>query len=71
MLSNLLTLALLAWRGTFVTEAIFPTALLWLPGSFAGNLGGALLSTGLPDRLFRRLTLIVAFLAGAVTAITA
>ena len=71
VLSNLLTLGLLGWRGTFATNAIFPTAVLWLPGSLAGNLAGTLLSTRLPDRHFRRLTLVVAFLAGAVTALTA
>ena len=71
VLSNLLTLGLLGWRGTFATDAIFPTGLRWLPGSLAGNLAGTLLSTRLPDRLFRRITLAVAFLAGAITALAA
>ena len=71
VLSNALTLALLGWRGTFATEAIYPTALLWLPGSLLGNLVGAILSTRLPERLFRWLTLVVSFLAGAVTALAA
>jgi uncharacterized protein len=70
VVSNLLTLGLLGWRGTFATKAI-PTTVLWLPGSLAGNMIGAILSTRLPDQHFRRLTLVVAFLAGAVTALTA
>lgn len=71
VISNTLTLALLGWRGTFATEAIFPTALLFLPGSLLGNMLEAILSTRLPDRTFRLLTLAVSFLAGAVTALTA
>lgn len=71
VLSNALTLALLGWRGTFATAAIFPTALLWLPGSLAGNLIGAILSTRLPARTFRIITLVVAFAAGAITLATA
>ena len=70
VISNVLTLGLLGWRGTFATNAI-PTTILWLPGSLAGNMAGAVLSTRLPDRHFRRLTLVVAFLAGAITALTA
>lgn len=70
VISNVLTLALLGWRGTFAANAL-PVTALWLPGSFAGNLAGALLSTRLPDRHFRRLTMVVAFLAGAITALTA
>jgi uncharacterized membrane protein YfcA len=70
VISNVLTLGLLGWRGTFATNAI-PITILWLPGSFAGNMAGAVLSTRLPDRHFRRLTLVVAFLAGAITALTA
>lgn len=70
VVSNLLTLGLLGWRGTFATNAI-PTTALWLPGSLIGNMAGATLSTHLPDQHFRRLTLVIAFLAGAITAITA
>lgn len=71
VLSNSLTLALLGWRGTFAIEALVPTGALWLPGSLAGNIAGAILSTRLSDRFFRWLTLAVSFLAGAVTALTA
>jgi uncharacterized membrane protein YfcA len=71
VLSNLLTLALLGWHGAIDRGRIAPIAALWLPGALAGNLIGAQLSTRLPDQSFRRLTLLVAFLAGAITALTA
>jgi uncharacterized protein len=69
--SNFLTLALLAWRGGLATGALFPAVALWLPGALAGNLAGVWFSARLPDQAFRRLTLLVAFLAGLVTAATA
>jgi uncharacterized membrane protein YfcA len=42
--------------------------LLWLPGALAGNLLGTVVGPRLPERLFRRLSLAVLFVAGAVTA---
>jgi len=44
---------------------------LWLPGSLAGNWAGTSLGPRLPEAAFRRITLAIVFLAGAVTALTA
>lgn len=71
VLTNTLTLALLGWRGTIAPGVLAPIVALWLPGALAGNLAGVYLSTRLPEEAFRRLTLVVAFLAGAITALTA
>ena len=69
--SNAIALALLASEGSLADRALFPAALLWLPGSLAGNLAGSTLGPRLPERAFRRLTLVIVFVAGALTALTA
>ena len=69
--SNAIALALLGAHGAVSHRALFPAFLLWLPGSMAGNYIGATLGPRLPERLFRRLTLAIVFVAGAVTALTA
>ncbi len=69
--SNAVGLTMFAADGTLVREALIPTALLWLPGALLGNFIGATLSTRLPDAIFRYLTLAVALVSGAVTALTA
>ena len=71
VVSNAIALSLLAAHGAVSHRALFPAALLWLPGSIAGNFIGATLGPRLPERLFRRLTLAIVFVAGAVTALTA
>lgn len=71
VVGNLLSLALLAARGAFVPEALFPTALLWLPGVLVGNAFGVSVGMRLHDATFRRITYAVAFLSGLVTAATA
>ncbi len=71
VVGNAISLALLAARGAFVREAIFPTALYWLPGVLLGNALGVSVGTRLNDATFRRITYAVAFVSGLVTAITA
>jgi hypothetical protein len=69
--SNLITLGVLATRGAPFAEALLPRGLIWLPVALAGNLIGVRLGTGLPDLLFRRIALAVAFVAGALAILTA
>lgn len=71
VISNTIALILLAHQHTLVPSALFPTVLIWLPGALIANLGGAILSTRISARFFRWLTLIMAFLAGTVTALHA
>jgi uncharacterized membrane protein YfcA len=71
VISNAIALVLLSTQGAFRTDALFPAALLWLPGSLLGNYVGSTLAPRLPEQAFRRLTLAVVFVAGAVTALTA
>jgi uncharacterized membrane protein YfcA len=69
--ANAIGLLFLAVQGAIDEEALFPTALLWLPGSLAGNWLGTSLGPRLPELAFRRLTLGIVFVAGAVTAFAA
>jgi uncharacterized membrane protein YfcA len=69
--SNAIGLAILLTQGALDTDALFPAFLLWLPGSLAGNWAGTVIGPRLPEDAFRRLTLGIVFLAGAVTALTA
>jgi uncharacterized membrane protein YfcA len=69
--SNAIGLAVLLAEGALDSEALFPAFLLWLPGSLAGNWAGTVVGPRLPETGFRRLTLAIVFVAGAVTALTA
>ena len=69
--SNAIGLAVLAAAGAIESEALFPAFLLWLPGSLAGNWAGTVIGPRLPEAAFRRLTLAIVFVAGAMTALTA
>lgn len=69
--SNAIALVLLAAGGALSHRALFPAALLWLPGSLAANLVGSTLGPRLPERAFRRLTLAIVFVAGGLTALSA
>jgi uncharacterized membrane protein YfcA len=68
--SNAIGLAVLLAEGALESEALFPAFLLWLPGSLVGNWAGTVLGPRLPEGAFRRLTLVIVFVAGAVTALT-
>ncbi len=67
---NILALTMLLISGAFVTSALFPATLLWLPGAMIGNLVGTAIGRRLPHSLFRTFTLIVVVIAGALTIIT-
>jgi uncharacterized membrane protein YfcA len=69
--SNAIALLVLAAGGAVSHRALFPAALLWLPGSLLGNLVGSSLGPRLPERAFRRLTLVIVFVAGGLTALSA
>lgn len=64
-------LVILWIQGAIDEEALFPAFVAWLPGSLAGNWAGTAIGPRLPELAFRRLTLAVVFVAGAVTAVTA
>ena len=69
--ANAIGLIILAIQRTIRTDALAPAFLVWLPGSLLGNWLGTTLGPRLPERAFRRLTLVIVFLAGGVTALTA
>jgi uncharacterized protein len=69
--SNAIGLAVLLVEGGLETDALYPAFLLWLPGSLLGNWAGTVIGPSLPETAFRRLTLAIVFVAGAVTALTA
>ena len=64
-------LLILLVEGGLETDALFPAFVLWLPGSLLGNWAGTVIGPSLPETAFRRLTLAIVFVAGAVTALTA
>jgi uncharacterized protein len=68
--ANIVALVLMVIGGAFVTSALFPAALLWLPGALVGNLLGARIGSRLPSGIFRRFTLGVVFVAGIITVVT-
>jgi uncharacterized protein len=63
-------LGLLASRGHFDGRAA-RAFVYWLPGVLAANVVGTTVGLRVPDREFRFLTLGLAFVAGALTAVTA
>jgi uncharacterized membrane protein YfcA len=69
--SNAIGLAVLLAEGALEGDALWPAFLLWLPGSLAGNWAGTVVGPRLPEVGFRRLTLAIVFVAGALTALTA
>ena len=69
--ANGIGLLLLALGGALVTDAFWPAFAVWLPGSLLGNWLGTTLGPRLPERAFRRLTLGLVFVAGAVTVASA
>jgi uncharacterized membrane protein YfcA len=69
--STAIGLAILAIKDAIDSEALWPAFALWLPGSLVGNWAGTTIGPRLPELTFRRITLAVVFVAGAVTAITA
>ncbi len=66
--SNALGLIVLYSEDAISEVALEEVFLLWLPASLVGNWVGTALGPRLPARSFRRLTLMVIFVAGALTA---
>ena len=66
--SNALGLIVLYSEDAISETALEDVFLLWLPASLLGNWVGTALGPRLPTQTFRRLTLIVIFVAGAITA---
>lgn len=71
VLSNLATLALLGLRGRLPGSAALPIGALWLAAALVANHAGTSLGGRLPTATFRRVALALAFLAGAMTVLTA
>lgn len=69
--STSIGLVILLARDALAEDALFPAFVLWLPGSLVGNWAGTAIGPRLPETAFRRITLAVVFVAGAVTAVTA
>ncbi|HZC12843.1 MAG TPA: sulfite exporter TauE/SafE family protein [Thermoleophilaceae bacterium] len=69
--STAIGLIVLLLGGALDADALFPAFLLWLPGSIAANWAGTVIGPRLPELTFRKITLVVVFTAGAVTAIAA
>ena len=69
--ANAIGLLLLLAHGAIASDALFPAFVFWLPGSALGNWLGTSIGPRLPEAAFRRLTLAIVFVAGAVTAIAA
>jgi uncharacterized protein len=67
---NILALTMLFISGAFVSSALFPATLLWLPGAMIGNLIGTAIGRRVPHSLFRTFTLGVVIVAGIVTVLT-
>ena len=65
--STSIGLAILLAHGALAEEALFPAFVLWLPGSLVGNWAGTTIGPRLPEAVFRRITLAIVFVAGAVT----
>ena len=71
VLSNAIGLGILTATGGLSARALFPACALWVPGAVAGNFVGVALAPRVPEHWFRRLTLAVVVVAGAVTIATA
>lgn len=70
VVSGSIALVILAAQGALVSTALFPTAVLWLPGVLLGNFLGVSFGSRLSMLVFARLTACVIFVAGSVTLIT-
>jgi uncharacterized membrane protein YfcA len=70
VVSNGIGLLVLLADGALEPDALAPAFLVWLPGSLLANWVGTLVGPRLPEAGFRRATLAIVFVAGAVTAVT-
>ena len=69
--STSIGLLILVVQDAIDTDALYPAFVAWLPGSLLGNWLGTEVGPRLPEQAFRKITLAVVFVAGAVTAVTA
>lgn len=69
--SNSIGLLILYSEDAISEEALYPVFLMWLPASLLGNWIGTTLGPRLPTGAFRRLTLVLIFVAGALTVTSA
>ncbi len=69
VVGNAIALAFLAIQGALVLGALFPAAILWLPGAAIANALGVSVGERMPKRLFQFITLGLAFAAGLATII--
>lgn len=67
VVSSAIALVFLATQGALAVQAIFPAALLWLPGAFLGTVLGTIAGPKLPEKTFRYLTLSLVFASGGIT----
>lgn len=67
VVSSTIALILLATQGALALQALFPSALLWLPGAFLGTFLGTIVGPRLPEMVFRYLTLGLVFISGGIT----
>lgn len=69
--TNTITLSILALHGAPFAEAMLPRGIIWLPIAIIGNIIGVHLGSILPDLLFRRIALGIAFSSGVLSIVTA
>lgn len=71
VIGNMLTLLALAISGHGPSPAVWPMLAAWIPAGLIGNFIGVSLGPRLPKLLFRRLTLLVIFVSGALSSMEA
>lgn len=71
VVGNVLTLAVLLVSGHPPSPGIWPMLAVWVPVGLLGNFAGIALGPRLPQLLFRRLTLVVIFVSGALSTMQA
>lgn len=71
VVGNAIALAFLTIQGALAPSALFPAALLWLPGAVLANVIGVSVGERIPKRLFQFITLGLAFAGGLATVIQA
>lgn len=70
VISSTIALLLLATQDALALQALFPAALLWLPGASLGTFLGVIVGPRLPERAFRYLILCLVFVSGGITSYT-
>ncbi|MEM8532141.1 MAG: sulfite exporter TauE/SafE family protein [Chloroflexota bacterium] len=70
VMSNAITLFFLTTQQQIDFFTILPIFMLWLPSVLLGSILGIVLSTRLSTTVFRRMVLVIAFVAGAITVLS-